>query len=55
MRELIHQHRRRYLQLSVDEIMLFLKKHALRGADLSELRLKDVWSIPLGILRFSVR
>ena len=31
--------------------MLFLKKHAFRGADLSELRRKDVWSIPLGILR----
>ena len=31
--------------------MLFLKKHAYRGADLSEVRRKDVWSIPLGILR----
>jgi len=36
---------------SVDEVMLFLKKHAFRGADLSEVRRKDVWSIPLGILR----
>lgn len=35
----------------VDEIMLFLKKHAYRGADLSEVRRKDVWSIPLTILR----
>lgn len=39
------------LPLAVDEVMLFLKKHAFRGADLSELRRKDVWSIPLGILR----
>ncbi len=31
--------------------MLFLKKHAMRGADFSEIRRKDVWSIPLGILR----
>ncbi|MDZ7642284.1 MAG: helix-turn-helix domain-containing protein [Desulfurivibrio sp.] len=36
---------------AVDEVMLFLKKHAYRGADLSEVRRKDVWSIPLGILR----
>ncbi len=36
---------------AVDEVMLFLKKHAFRGADLSEVRRKDVWSIPLGILR----
>ncbi len=39
------------LPKTVDEIMLFLKKHAYRGADLSEVRRKDVWSIPLGILR----
>lgn len=31
--------------------MLFLKKHAMRGADFSEVRRKDVWSIPLTILR----
>ena len=31
--------------------MLFLKKHAFRGADFSEIRRKDVWSIPLTILR----
>ncbi|MFW5959597.1 MAG: RNA-binding domain-containing protein, partial [Chitinivibrionales bacterium] len=36
---------------AVDEVMLFLKKHAYHGADLSEVRRKDVWSIPLGILR----
>lgn len=39
------------LPQAVDEVMLFLKKHAFRGADLSEVRRKDVWSIPLGILR----
>jgi ATP-dependent DNA helicase RecG len=35
----------------VESIMLFLKKHAMRGADFSEIRRRDVWSIPLGILR----
>ncbi len=39
------------LPQAVDEVMLFLKKHAYRGADISEVRRKDVWSIPLGILR----
>lgn len=42
------------LPKAVDEVMLFLKKHAFRGADLSETRRKDVWSIPLGILREAV-
>ena len=36
---------------SVDNILLFLKKHAMRGADLTGVRRRDVWSIPLGILR----
>lgn len=39
---------------AVDSIMLFLKKHAMRGADFSEVRRKDVWSIPLTILREAV-
>ncbi len=39
------------LPKAVEEVMLFLKKHAYRGADLSEIRRKDVWSIPLDILR----
>ena len=39
------------LSQAVDEVMLFLKKHAFRGADLSDVRRKDVWSIPLGMLR----
>ena len=42
------------LPTAVDEIMLFLKKHAFRGADLTEVRRKDIWSIPLGILREAV-
>ena len=43
----LHDH----LPQVVESIMLFLKKHAMRGADISEIRRKDVWSIPLGILR----
>jgi len=43
----LHDH----LPKAVDGIMLFLKKHAMRGADFSEVRRKDVWSIPLAILR----
>lgn len=39
------------LAQAVDAIMLFLKKHAMRGADFSEVRRKDVWSIPLEPLR----
>ena len=40
-----------HLPQAVDSIMLFLKKHAMRGADFSEIRRKDVWSIPIRILR----
>ncbi|MEA2034092.1 MAG: helix-turn-helix domain-containing protein [Euryarchaeota archaeon] len=36
---------------AVESVMLFLKKHAFRGADFSEIRRKDVWRIPLTILR----
>jgi len=39
------------LPSAVDSIMLFLKKHAMRGADFSEVRRKDLWSIPIDILR----
>lgn len=39
------------LPKAVDEIMLFLKKHAMRGADFSDIRRKDLWSIPIDILR----
>ena len=38
----IHEH----LPVAVERVMEFLKKHAMRGADFSELRRKDVWSIP---------
>ncbi|WP_457551192.1 AlbA family DNA-binding domain-containing protein [Desulfobacula sp.] len=43
-----------HLPMAVGSIMLFLKKHAMRGADFSNVRRKDVWSIPLGILREAV-
>ncbi len=42
------------LPQAVDSIMLFLKKHAMRGADFTEARRKDVWSIPLTLLREAV-
>jgi len=42
------------LPQSVDSIMLFLKKHAMRGADFSNVRRRDVWSIPLEALREAV-
>ena len=44
----------RILPVAVERVMEFLKKHAMRGADFSELRRKDVWSIPLTILREAV-
>ena len=34
--------------------MLFLKKHAMRGADFSDIRRRDIWSIPLSPLREAV-
>jgi len=40
-----------HLPIAVDKILEFLKKHAMRGADFSEIRRKDVWSIPLSIIR----
>ncbi|MBW2109678.1 MAG: putative DNA binding domain-containing protein [Deltaproteobacteria bacterium] len=43
----LHDH----LPQAVEAILLFLKKHAMRGADFTEVRRKDVWSIPLEILR----
>jgi ATP-dependent DNA helicase RecG len=38
----------------VEQVLDFLKKHAMRGADFSEVRRKDVWSIPLLMLREAV-
>ena len=46
----IHEHP----PVAVEQIMDFLKKHAMCGADLSQLRRRDVWSIPLAILREAV-
>lgn len=43
-----------HLPVAVEQVMDFLKKHAMRGADLSELHRRDVWSIPLPILREAV-
>ena len=43
----IHDH----LPQAVDSIMLFLKKHAYKSADFSEIRRKDIWSIPIESLR----
>ena len=42
------------LPQAVESILLFLKKHAMRGADFSAIRRRDRWSIPLGILREAV-
>ena len=42
------------LPLAVAQVIDFLKKHAMRGADFSELHRKDVWSIPLLMLREAV-
>ena len=39
---------------SVWQVMDFLKKHAMRGADFSDIQRKDVWSIPLVILREAI-
>lgn len=46
----IHAH----LPDAVDKVIDFIKKHAMRGADFSEVRRKDVWSIPLSIVREAV-
>ena len=43
-----------HLPQALENIMLFLKKHAMRGADFSEFRRKDVWSIPITILREAI-
>jgi predicted HTH transcriptional regulator len=40
-----------YLPFAIDEIEAFLKKHAYKGAEIEGMRRKDVWSIPLEILR----
>ncbi len=49
-----HQDIHEPLPQALETVLLFLKKHALRGADLSALHRKDNWSIPLGILREAI-
>jgi len=39
------------LPQAVEQVMFFLKKHAFKGADLSDLYRRDVWNIPLAMLR----
>lgn len=39
------------LPTAVESMMLFLKKHAMCGADFSGVRRKDLWGIPINILR----
>ncbi len=46
----IHEH----LPIAVERVIEFIKKHAMRGADLSEIRRRDVWSIPMIIVREAV-
>jgi ATP-dependent DNA helicase RecG len=46
----IHEH----LPIAVERIIEFIKKHAMRGADFSKIRRRDVWSIPLTIMREAV-
>ena len=46
----IHEH----LPIAVERVINFIKKHAMRGADLSQIRRRDVWSIPLTIVREAV-
>jgi ATP-dependent DNA helicase RecG len=42
------------LPFVADEVTAFLKKHANKGADFSEIRRKDVWNIPLVVLREAI-
>jgi len=49
-----HQDIREPLPMAVESALLFLRKHAMRGADFSAARRKDVWSIPLLLLREAV-
>lgn len=41
----VHQDIREPLPAAVESVMLLIKKHAMRGADFSATRRKDVWSI----------
>lgn len=46
----IHEH----LPIAVEHAIEFIKKHAMRGADLSGIRRRDVWSVPMIIMREAV-
>jgi ATP-dependent DNA helicase RecG len=46
----IHEH----LPIAVERVIEFIKKHAMRGADFSQIHRRDVWSIPLTIVREAV-
>ncbi|MCQ6963687.1 AlbA family DNA-binding domain-containing protein [Methanolobus chelungpuianus] len=46
----IHEH----LPIAVEHVIDFIKKHSMRGADLSQIKRRDVWSIPLDIVREAV-
>ena len=43
-----------HLPAVVERAIEFIKKHAMCGADLSEIRRRDVWSIPMTIVREAV-
>ena len=46
----IHEH----LPIAVEHAIDFIKKHAMRGADISEIHRRDLWSIPMIIMREAV-
>lgn len=43
-----------HLPIAVEQALAFIKKHSMRGADLSQTRRRDVWSIPETIAREAV-
>ncbi|HOC69770.1 MAG: Divergent AAA domain protein [Candidatus Hydrogenedentes bacterium ADurb.Bin101] len=46
----IHEH----LPLAVEQAIAFVRKHSMRGADLSNIRRRDVWNIPPAIAREAI-
>ncbi len=45
---------REHLPIAVERVIEFIKKHAMKGADLSDIRRRDVWSVPMTIMREAV-
>jgi len=43
-----------HLPIAVEHVIEFIKKHAMKGADLSEIRRRDIWSVPMTIVREAV-